>query len=105
MAPHASWRCCFRPQVAEGDAVVKRITTPRKGAEVRGVEKDKCTEDSANADLFSRLQCRPVLTHADSMDDADEDFASPASSYQTCFSEQDPMDLSGMSRFALTLRF
>ncbi|CAL8466530.1 g6066 [Coccomyxa elongata] len=102
MAPHASWRCCFRPQVAEGDAVVKRITTPRKGGEVRDVEKDKCTEDSANADLFSRLKCRPVRTDADGMDDADEEFASPASSYQTCFSEQDPMDLSGMSRIYRT---
>lgn len=101
MTPRASWRCCFRPQVSESESPRDEIIPPSKSGELRDVEKDKCTEDSANADLFARLQCRPIRTDGDGMEDADEDFASPASSYQTCFSEQDPLDLSGMSRFVL----
>ena len=85
--------------MSESDVPANEIVPPGKGGELRDVEKDKCTEDSANADLFARLQCRPIRTDGDGMEDADEEFASPASSYQTCFSEQDPVDLSGMSRF------
>ena len=89
MAPQASWVCCFRPKVTENAGEPPKIVKP-----------SKCTEDSANADVFARLHCRPIRTDGDTMEDADEDFASPASSYQTCFSfsEQDPLDLSEMSR-------
>jgi hypothetical protein len=98
MAPTVSWRCCFRPQVAEGNRADEQIVK-QAGKGAGDVEQDKCTEDSANAELFSRLQCRPVRTHDDNDVESCEEYASPASSYQTCFSEQDPLDLPDFSRY------
>lgn len=96
MAPGASWRCCFRPQVAEGSQGGEQIAVAGKGGQK--LQQDKCTEDSANAEIFSRLHCRPIQTSHEIVEDAEE-FASPASSYQTCFSEQDPTDFGEFSRY------
>ena len=92
MAPRRGWACCLRPKVAEHDQGSDVVNiSPRK--EVDG-KQNKIIEDSANADGFAKLRCStaPTVAPVDDTADAEEDFASPASSYVTCFSEEDPVD-------------
>ena len=92
MAPRRGWACCLRPQVAEHDQGSDAVNiSPRK--EVTG-QQNKAIEDSANADGFAKLRCStvPAVAPVDDTADAEEDFASPASSYVTCFSEEDPAE-------------
>lgn len=90
----SSWLCCFRPKVAEsgtGEVAIKRSSS--------ALRQEK--EDSANEDGFAHLS---VGTHSIAHSDEQEDFGSPASSYVTCFSEQDPHDIGDSLRWAIMAR-
>ena len=85
---------CFQPKVAGED---RAETALRKSASALKQEK----EDSANGDGPARLTVGiPQRTQSDEL----EEFGSPASSYVTCFSEQDPHDIGDSLRWALTAR-
>ncbi|CAL5227045.1 g9943 [Coccomyxa viridis] len=79
---------CFRPKVAEADS---GEATLQKSASALRQEK----EDSANGDGPARLTVGiPQRTQSDELDE----FGSPASSYVTCFSEQDTHDINDSIR-------
>ncbi len=81
---------CFRPKVAEADS---GEATLQKSASALRQEK----EDSANGDGPGRLTVGiPQRTQSDELDE----FGSPASSYVTCFSEQDTHDINDSIRWA-----
>ena len=85
---------CFRPKVAEAD---RAETALRKSASALRQEK----EDSANGDGPARLTVGvPQRKQSDDL----EEFGSPASSYVTCFSEQDPHDIGDSLRWAAMAR-
>ena len=74
---------CFRPKVAEANGGEIAL---QKSASALRQEK----EDSANGDGPARLTIGvPQRTQSDDL----EEFGSPASSYVTCFSEQDTHDI------------
>ena len=82
-----SWLCCFRPRVAEAE----------DGSKVPPSALKQEKEDSANGDGPARLSVGvPERTQSEEL----EDFGSPASSYVTCFSEQDPHDIGDSLRWA-----
>ena len=88
MAPWLPWACCLRPKVAEHDLSGPEIQiTPNPEQDDA---REKCIEDSANAHGFAKLR---VTTLPATTPEEVEEFASPASSYATCFSEADPVDL------------
>lgn len=90
-----SWLCCFRPRVAEAEDGSKTRKEPSPSAP----KQEK--EDSANGDGPARLSVGvPERTQSDEL----EDFGSPASSYVTCFSEQDPHDIGDSLRWAAGAR-
>ena len=90
MAPFGPWSCCFRPKVAEHDLGTDAIrVTPREDVDTKA----KCIEDSANANGFGKLHSATVRAPEPVVEDAEE-FGSPTSSYATCFSEEDPGELS-----------
>ena len=75
------WLCCFRPKVAEasnGESALKEA--PSAVAVLK--------EESANEKAFARASATSSRAPSDDL----ESFGSPASSYVTCFSEQDPHD-------------
>lgn len=85
---------CFRPKVAEADS---GEATLQKSASALRQEK----EDSANGDGPARLTVGiPQRTQSDELDE----FGSPASSYVTCFSEQDTHDINDSIRWAYGAR-
>lgn len=93
MAPSQkrSWLCCFRPRVAEAE----------DGSKVSPSALKQEKEDSANGDGPARLSVGvPERTQSEEL----EDFGSPASSYVTCFSEQDPHDIGDSLRWAAGAR-
>ncbi len=83
------WLCCFRPKVAEasnGESALKEASSA-----VTVVK-----EDSANEKSFARASAASSRAPSDDL----ESFGSPASSYVTCFSEQDPHDILDTHRCA-----
>jgi hypothetical protein len=83
--------CCFRPKVAEHDQDSETITaTPRHfaGQKVNGLD------DSASNGTLDTLKCPVVRVPEPEAEEDAEEFASPTSSYATCFSEEETAEAS-----------